>query len=217
MKLEPFSRPPSAKPTWIARHPAEFRQGARQSHVRTALASCTRSVAAAALAVLAGVTVFGVSSQAQTPKQAPASAPSSGRVTPVGEPGPPLQVSGLVVAADGTPIAGASVYAYQTDAEGYYGVKPASDNRNPRLKIFLRSDANGAWAFDTIRPGSYPSSKAPAHIHFEVSAEGYVPRFFEIVFEGDPLVTAEMRRNEAFSVRPVAGGRVMQRIVLTKR
>jgi hypothetical protein len=44
-----------------------------------------------------------------------------------------------------------------------------------------------------------------------------VPRFFEIVFEGDPFVTADMRRNEAFSVRPVAAGRVTQRTVLTKR
>ena len=96
-------------------------------------------------------------------------------------------------------------------------MKPASDSGNPRLKIFIRSDANGAWAFDTIRPGSYPSSRAPAHIHFEVSAQGYAPRFFEIVFEGDPFVTADMRRNEAFSVRPIEGGRITQRIVLTRR
>jgi len=181
------------------------------------LASRTRAFARAALAVLAAVTVFAVSSGAQTPKQAPAGAPSTGRITPAGEPGPPLNVSGVVVTGDGKPIAGASIYAYQTDAEGYYGVKPASDNGNPRLKIVLRSDANGAWAFDTIRPGSYPSSRAPAHIHFEVSAQGYAPRFFEIVFEGDPFVTADMRRNEAFSVRPVEGGRVTQRIVLMRR
>ena len=181
------------------------------------LASRTRTFAHATLAVLAAVVVFAASSHAQTPKPAPASAPSSGRVTPAGEPGAPLHVSGVVVAGDGKPIAGASIYAYQTDAEGYYGVKPASDSGNPRLKIFLRSDANGAWAFDTIRPGSYPSSRAPAHIHFEVSAQGYAPRFFEIVFEGDPFVTADMRRNEAFSVRPVEGGRVTQRIVLARR
>jgi hypothetical protein len=29
---------------------------------------------------------------------------------------------------------------------------------------------------------------------------GFAPRFFEIVFEGDPFVTAEMRRDPAFSV-----------------
>jgi protocatechuate 3,4-dioxygenase beta subunit len=151
---------------------------------------------------------------AQSIHDAPAGAPSHGRVVPQGEPGQPLAVSGIVVGPDGTPVAGASLYVYQTDHEGYYGVKPVSDNRNPRLKLFLRSDARGAWAFDTIKPGSYPNSRIPAHIHFEVSAPGRAPKIFEIVFEGDPFVTPEMRRNPAFSVRPVADGAVTERVVL---
>ena len=154
---------------------------------------------------------------AQAPHVAPPDAPPAGRLAPAGEPGTPLAVSGTVVSPEGAPVAGASIYAYQTDAEGYYGVKPESDNRRPRLKLFLRSDANGAWSFDTIRPGSYPASKVPAHIHFEVSAPGFAPRVYEIVFEGDPFVTAEMRRNPAFSVRPIgAGGKVTDRIVLSR-
>jgi len=153
--------------------------------------------------------------RAQAIHEAPANAPSTGRLTPQGEPGTPLNVSGVVVGSDGKPVAGVSIYVYQTDAEGYYGVKPASDNRNPRLKAFLRSDARGQWSFDTIRPGSYPGSKVPGHIHFEVGAQGRAPKIFEIVFEGDPFVTAQMRTDPAFSVRPVeTGGRVTERIVL---
>ena len=151
---------------------------------------------------------------AQTVHEAPASAPSRGRVSPQGEPGQALTVSGVVVGPDGAPVAGASLYVYQTDHEGYYGVKPASDNRNPRLKVFLRSDARGAWSFDTVKPGSYPNSKIPAHIHFEISAPGRTAKIFEIVFEGDPFVTTEMRSNPAFSVRPIANGAVTERIVL---
>jgi len=150
----------------------------------------------------------------QSVHEAPASAPSAGRVAPPGEPGQPLSVSGVVVRPDGAPIADASLYVYQTDHEGYYGVKPASDNRNPRLKLFLRSDAKGTWSFETIKPGSYPNSRVPGHIHFEVSAAGRAPKIFEIVFEGDPLVTSEMRRNPAFSVRPVDAGKVTERIVM---
>ena len=146
--------------------------------------------------------------------EAPAAAPSAGRVVPQGEPGQALTVSGIVVNAAGTPIAGASLYVYQTDREGYYGVKPASDNRNPRLKVFLRSDAKGEWSFQTIKPGSYPNSSIPAHIHFEVSAPKHSPRVVEIVFEGDPYVTDRMRTDAAFSVRRIEDGRVRERIVL---
>lgn len=153
---------------------------------------------------------------AQSVHDAPANAPSTGRLTPANEPGTPLRVSGTVVGPDGAPVAGASLYVYQTDHEGYYGVKPASDSANPRLKASLRSDAKGAWTFDTVKPGSYPNSKAPAHIHFEVSAKGLAPKIFEIVFEGDPFVTAAMRSNAAFSVRPVTGGAVTERIVLSR-
>jgi protocatechuate 3,4-dioxygenase beta subunit len=163
---------------------------------------------------IATACVLPTPSAAQAVHEAPAAAPSTGRVTPQGEPGTPLRVSGLVAGPGGAPISGASLYVYQTDREGYYGVKPASDSRNPRLKLFLRSDARGAWSFDTIKPGSYPDSRAPAHIHFEVSAPGHAPKIFEIVFEGDPFVTPEMRGNPAFSVRPIEAGAVTERIVL---
>jgi protocatechuate 3,4-dioxygenase beta subunit len=149
---------------------------------------------------------------------APANAPASARMTPANEPGRAMEVSGVVVSETGAPIAGASIYAFQTDFEGYYSVKPASDNQNPRLKTYLRTGARGEWSFDTIWPGSYPNSRVPGHIHFEVNAPGFKTKVFEIVFEGDPFITAEMRSNAAFSVRPVTRGtpnRVTERITLT--
>jgi protocatechuate 3,4-dioxygenase beta subunit len=174
---------------------------------------CAARIAILACA-LACVALASLSAAAQSVHEAPAAAPSTGRVAPQGEPGQPLRVSGVVSGADGAPVPGASLYVYQTDREGYYGVKPASDSRNPRLKLFLRSDAGGAWSFETIKPGSYPASRAPAHIHFEVVASGHTPKIFEIVFEGDPFVTPEMRRQPAFSVRPIEAGAVRERIVL---
>ena len=129
-----------------------------------------KRVLASWLALAAAILGPGLS--AQSVHEAPAAAPSRGAVAPKGEPGQPLHVSGVVVGPDGSPIGGASLYVYQTDHEGYYGVKPASDNRNPRLKLFLRSDAQGRWAFDTVKPGSYPNSRVPPHIHFEVAGQG---------------------------------------------
>lgn len=164
--------------------------------------------------VMAGLLMAAIPAAAQPVHEAPADAPAAGRVTPDGEPGQPLSVSGVVIGADGAPVSGASLYVYQTDHEGYYGVKPASDNRNPRLKVFLRSDAHGNFSFTTVKPGSYPNSRIPAHIHFEVSAPGRAARNFEIVFEGDPFVTAAMRNDPAFSVRRIESGKVTERIVL---
>jgi protocatechuate 3,4-dioxygenase beta subunit len=181
-------------------------------HETFAAARCRAST----VVIAAAVVLAGVAGLAQSIHEAPAGSSSSGRLAPDGEPGEPLQVSGIVVGPDGAPVGGASLYVYQTDHEGYYGVKPASDNQHPRLKLFLRSDARGAWSFTTVKPGSYPGSRVPAHIHFVVSAAGHAPRVFEIVFEGDPFVTAAMRRNPAFSVRPVAGGAVTERIVLQR-
>ena len=165
-------------------------------------------------ALLLALSLAAVTLAAQAVHEAPANAASSGRLAPAAEPGDPLTVSGTVHGPDGAAIAGASLYVYQTDREGYYGVKPASDNRNPRLKLYLRSDAKGAWSFQTVRPGSYPNSRIPGHIHFEVSAPGRAYRVFEIVFEGDPFVTERMRKDPAFSVRTISSGAVTERITL---
>ena len=178
--------------------------------MRLFIAYCCRPF----VTLAAAVAIATLSLAAQAVHEAPAGAPSTGRLGPEGEPGQPLTISGLVVSGDGSPVSGASLYVYQTDHEGYYGVKPASDNRNPRLKLFLRSDARGAWSFSTVKPGSYPNSRVPPHIHFEVSAPGRGAKIFEIVFEGDPFVTPAMRSDPAFSVRPIDGGRVTERIVL---
>jgi protocatechuate 3,4-dioxygenase beta subunit len=161
-----------------------------------------------AIAVLFTATVLG------QVHEAPSGAPAAGQLAPRGEPGQALRVSGVVVDANGKPIPAASLYVYQTDHEGYYGVKPASDNRNPRLKLFLRTDAKGAWSFDTVKPGSYPRTRNPAHIHFEVTANGRASRIFEIVFEGDPYITDRMRSDPSFSVRRIESGRVTERITL---
>ena len=164
--------------------------------------------------LLLAILMLSASVTAQSVREAPANAPSTGQLAPRSEPGDRLSVNGVVVDAAGAPVAGASLYIYQTDREGYYGVKPASDSNNPRLKLMLRSDAKGAWSFDTIKPGSYPGSRNPAHIHFEVSASGRANRIFEIVFEGDPFLTERMKSDPSFSIRRVDNGRVTERIVL---
>jgi len=158
---------------------------------------------------------------------APEDAPSSGDVAPAGEPGERLELRGVAYAADGrTPVAKASVYVYQTDARGHYRPDDAMGNRNPRLMALLRTDAAGRYSFRTIRPGSYPGTRVPQHIHYEVAATGHATRIFEIVFEQDPLVTDEIREKAArpgsiYSLRriepgPGGVGQITQDVVLER-
>ena len=162
---------------------------------------------------------------ARDARLAPMDAPSSADVAPPGEPGERLEVSGVVYAADGrTPVPGASVYVYQTDARGYYRPEDAMANRNPRLKALLRTDGRGRYSYRTIRPASYPGTRVPRHIHYEVAAEGSGTRVFEIVFEDDPFLTEPVRAAAArpgsfYSLRAVQRGtggvgRVTQDVVL---
>ena len=48
----------------------------------------------------------------------------------------------------------------------------------------------------TIRPGPYPESGPPAHIHYEVTTPAGVQRF-ELVFEGDARMTDAIRQSAA--------------------
>jgi len=156
---------------------------------------------------------------------APTDAPSSGEVASPSEPGERLEVKGVVYAADGrTPVASASVYVYQTDARGYYRPDDAMGNRDPRLKALLRTDEEGRYSYRTIRPGSYPGTRVPQHIHYEVTADGHGPRIFEIVFEDDPFVTTQIREDSTrpgsiYALRrvepgPAGVGQVTQDVVL---
>ena len=142
---------------------------------------------------LAGLT-FAATSDAQQFHTAPANAPSRAALADSAEPGTRLTVSGRVLGSDGKPIAGTSIYAYQTDANGEYvrGANGGGSDR-PRLFAYLRSDADGRYSFTTIKPGSYPNSRNPGHIHFEVSAPGRENRVYEIVFENDPHISEAFR------------------------
>lgn len=177
------------------------------------------------LLVSALLVSVGSLSSAQTPRRlAPDNAPSSADVAPAGEPGQPLSVSGTVFAADGrTPVAGASVYVYQTDARGYYRPDDKMGNRDPRLFALLRTDVRGRYSYRTIRPGSYPDTRVVQHIHYEVAAAGHGARIFEIVFEDDPLMTDEVRTRAAqpgsiYSLRRIeADGHITQDVTLPAR
>lgn len=128
----------------------------------------------------------------------PSSLASSARITPPGEPGEALRVDGTVTDSKGRPAAGVIVYAYQTDAGGVYprdaGTAGRRASRHGTLRAWAKTDEAGRYRFDTIRPGSYPNSRIPQHIHMHVIEPGRGTYWIaDVVFDDDPYLTAAER------------------------
>jgi protocatechuate 3,4-dioxygenase beta subunit len=103
---------------------------------------------------------------------APSDAPSSIVIAGPDEPGERLVVTGRVI--DGTkPVASASIFLFHTDVKGRYapGVTGPDAELNPRLRGLLRTDGQGGYRYETVRPGSYDGNAA--HVHYIVVARGY--------------------------------------------
>ena len=128
----------------------------------------------------------------------PGSVPAKVTIISEKEPGQPMIISGTIYAPDGrTPLEGIDLFVYQTDATGVYSTEGnGGDNRNTRIHGLVSSGKDGRYEFRTIKPGSYPASHNPAHIHAFISGPGY-PEYWidEYHFDDDPFVTAEMRSN----------------------
>ncbi len=122
----------------------------------------------------------------------PADLHHDARIAPASEPGEALVIEGVVTNADGAHATGIMVYAYQTNAMGIY---PTGANRHGSLRGWARTDAEGRYRFDTIRPGSYPNSTIPQHVHMHVIEPGKGTYYIDdVVFDDDPLLTSQQRR-----------------------
>ena len=114
---------------------------------------------------------------------------------PIGE---RIVVHGRVRDEQGRPLAGALVEIWQANAGGRYRHR-ADGYLAPLDPDFggtgrALTDAEGRYAFRTVRPGPYPwpnsaNSWRPAHIHFSLFGESWGQRLItQMYFEGDPLI-----------------------------
>ena len=122
----------------------------------------------------------------------PAKLTSVARIAPAGEPGEPLRIEGLVKDAQGKPVPGIVIYAYQTNAKGLY---PTGAVRHGALRGWVISDASGRYTFDTIRPGGYPGTAIPQHVHMHVIEPGRCTYYIDdVLFDDDPRLTPAQRK-----------------------
>jgi protocatechuate 3,4-dioxygenase beta subunit len=126
---------------------------------------------------------------------------SSARIAPEDEGGEPMVIEGRVVDASITPRAGIIIYAYHTDAGGIYPkdqrLRETAAYRHGYLRGWAKTDSAGRYRFETIRPGPYPASRAPAHVHMHVIEPGRCTYYIaSIVFEDDPRLSDEDRERQ---------------------
>jgi protocatechuate 3,4-dioxygenase, beta subunit len=96
-----------------------------------------------------------------------------------------LDVSGRVLDRSGAPHAGARVEIWQCDAQGRYHHVGGREG-DPNFQGFgaVLTDADGRYAFRTIRPVPYPG-RTP-HIHFNVLEGGKRRLTSQMFVEGEP-------------------------------
>ena len=94
---------------------------------------------------------------------------SISRIAPKEEPGTPFVINGQIFKPDGlTPISDLIVQAYHRDTNGYdYGSEDNS-TKTWRLQGWAKTDSDGKFKFNTIRPAPDHLGREGAHIHFTI-------------------------------------------------
>ncbi len=112
-------------------------------------------------------------------------------IAPAGGGGTALLIRGRVLEGNGQAVAGARVYLYHTQPDGLYSSR--GDERSPRFYAYLTTDSEGRFELATLRPGPYPNSDIPQHVHYKVEADGFRTQVAEFVFDDDPRLTGRAR------------------------
>jgi hydroxyquinol 1,2-dioxygenase len=126
--------------------------------------------------------------------------------------GEQVVLQGRVLSVEGKPIAGALLDFWQTAENGLYPQQdPQQDPDNLRCRI--QTDRDGKYCLKTIKPNGYPvpydgpvgtllragnrHAWRPAHFHWIVSADNFVPIVTEVFNAEDPYIEGDA----AFGVR----------------
>lgn len=109
----------------------------------------------------------------------------NGQLAASNEPGDRLVISGRVTNLDCTEfIADAVIDVWHADDSGAY------DNVGFKLRGKTKTDEQGFYSFETIKPGKYLNGQEyrPSHIHFKITAPGKPVLTTQLYFAGDTSI-----------------------------
>lgn len=121
------------------------------------------------------------------------------RIAPEDEPGEPMRIEGTVYDQEGNPAPVVIVYAYHTDAIGIYPRDPAMRGtaayRHGKLRAWVKTNEQGHYRFNTIRPSSYPNSTMAAHVHMHIIEVGRCTYYIDSIhFKEDPYLSKKEKK-----------------------
>lgn len=99
-----------------------------------------------------------------------------------------ILMRGTVYNLDGKPAPKVKIFLYHTDAMGYYS-RPVNSPRRARLHGTVWSNAQGQYAFSSIKPAHYAevNPAPPMHIHVHLEPPGLPDHWVDsYYFAGDP-------------------------------
>ena len=111
-----------------------------------------------------------------------------------------LKLTGTVFKKDGrTPAENVIIYIYKTDQNGIcktIGDEEGWAKRHGYIRGWVKTNSDGKYSFYTFRPGAYPNSQEPEHIHVTIKEPHKNPYYIdEFVFLDDPLLTQKAKLN----------------------
>ena len=114
---------------------------------------------------------------------------------------------GHVTDFDGAPVAGARIDVWSDNADGFYDVQQPESQPQPNNRGVFVTGADGRYAFQGIKPVSYPIPDdgpvgqmlgqlgrhpyRPAHMHFIVSSPGHQTVVTHTFVKGDDYLTSD--------------------------
>jgi hydroxyquinol 1,2-dioxygenase len=120
-----------------------------------------------------------------------------------GAPGSPCFYSGRVLSSTGEPVAGARMELWHSDESGHYDVQYEGLS-TAQGRGHLHTGSEGRYAFSSVLPSAYPipddgpvgqllaasrrGIMRPAHMHFRISAPGFVTLTTQLYVAGDPYL-----------------------------
>lgn len=101
-----------------------------------------------------------------------------------------IKIEGYILDGDGEPIIDAIIELWQADGEGRYVTAETKPGANAAFTGFGRSDvdANGHFAFTTVKPGAVPGPKGAAqapHVTVSILARGVLKRLHTRIYFDD--------------------------------